>query len=142
MTAPFATRLDVRLYDLDAQGHLSGAAYLQYANHAFWACARAAGVDIDRMLASGIGPVNLETTIRYRRELRGGDGVDVTCELHFDSSKRYDVAHQFLTPDGELAAEVVGTYGLLDLSERHLVPDPKARWRQLAARPEVLGLAA
>ena len=138
----FTTQMDVRVFDLDAQGHLTGAAYLQYANQALWECVRAAGVDTDALLASGVGPVNLETTIRFRRELRGGDQVDVSCCMVFTGGKTYRVQHEFRTPGGELAAELHCVFGLLDLEHRRLVPDPGARWRQHAADPEMLGLGA
>jgi acyl-CoA thioester hydrolase len=141
LTQPFTVRQRVRVFEIDAQGHLTGAAYLQYANHALWECVRAAGVDVDEMVASGIGPVNLETTIRYIRELRGGDDVDVSCELVFGEGKTYHVHHAFRTPDGQLAAEVRCVLGMLDLHQRRLVADPAMRWRERASRPDVLGLA-
>jgi acyl-CoA thioester hydrolase len=34
--APFRVRLEVRSYELDMQGHVTTAAYLQYADHARW----------------------------------------------------------------------------------------------------------
>lgn len=130
MADPFAARLDVRLSDIDAQGHMTSAAYVAFANHALWACVRAAGVDVDALLASGVGPVNLETTIRYLRELRGGDKVDVSCRLAFGDGKTYQVDHELRETTGELAADVTCTFGLLDLKERRLVPDPASRWLQ------------
>lgn len=140
MADEFSTRLDVRVFDLDAQGHLTGAAYLQYANHALWECVRAAGVDVEALLASGVGPVNLETNIRFLRELRGGEQVEVSCRLAFTEGKTYRVLHEFRTADGDLAAELSCVFGLLDLSRRRLVPDPRSRWSHHAAHPEVLGL--
>jgi two-component system, NarL family, response regulator DesR len=140
MSDLFTTRLDVRISDTDAQGHMTGAAYVAFANHAFWTCVRAAGVDVDGLLASGVGPVNLETNIRFLHELRGGDRVDVSCRLAFGDGKTYQVDQDFRTTGGELAATVTGTYGLLDLQERRLVPNPAFRWLQFADRPELLGL--
>lgn len=137
----FTTRLDVRVFDLDAQGHLTGPAYLQYAGQALWEHVRAAGVDVDALLGSGVGPVNLETHIRFLRELRGGDEVDVSCQLQFGEGKTYRVRHEFRTADGELAAELTSVFGLLDLTRRRLVPDPRSCWHRHATRPELLGLA-
>lgn len=53
--------------------------YPRYAAHARWELLRAAGVAQDKLIASGVGPVTPENTIRYVRELRGGDEVRVTC---------------------------------------------------------------
>jgi len=78
---PFQVRIAVRGYELDMNGHLNQAVYLQYAEHARRECVRAAGIAEDKQQAAGVGPVVLETTIRFRRELRGGDEVDVSCEF-------------------------------------------------------------
>jgi acyl-CoA thioester hydrolase len=132
--------MDVRLTDTDAQGHMTSAAYLQFANHALWACVREAGVDTDALRDAGIGPVLLETTIRFVGELRGGDVVDVTCQLIFGSGKTYLVVSELRRSDRSVAATVTSTCGLLDLARRRLLPEPASAWRDRASRPEVLGL--
>jgi acyl-CoA thioester hydrolase len=97
-------------------------------------------VDIDALLESRVGPVNLETKIRYLRELRGGDAVDVSCELSFGDGKTYQLRHDFRKPDGVLAAEMNSIFGLLDLRERRLIPNPASRWLEFASQPGILGL--
>lgn len=77
-TEPFSIRMDVRVYELDPQRHVAGPVYLRYADHSRFVCMQTAGISVEELLAAGIGPVNLETTIRYRRELRTGDAVDVS----------------------------------------------------------------
>ncbi|MBB5774303.1 acyl-CoA thioesterase [Nonomuraea jabiensis] len=141
MTEPFSVRLEIRSYEIDPQLHLNGGFYIQYADHARFACVRAAGVSIEDLLGSGLGPVNLETVIKYHRELRGGDEVDVTCDWEWGDGKAYRVHHLFRHQDGGLAAEVSHVSGLLDLKTRRLVPDPGREWRTRATRPELLGLA-
>ncbi|GLY77565.1 acyl-CoA thioesterase [Actinoallomurus iriomotensis] len=138
---PFSVRLDVRLYDLDAQLHVNGAVYHQYADHARFACVQAAGVSVDELIADGMGPVNLETVIHYRAELRGGDTVDVSCAWAWRPGRTYEVRHVLRRIDGTVAAELKHVSGLLDLRTRRLVRDPAAEWRRRAVRPELLGLA-
>ncbi|MBO2462965.1 acyl-CoA thioesterase [Actinomadura violacea] len=140
-TEPFSVRMDVRVYEIDPQLHLNGGFYVQYADHARFACVEAAGVSVQRLIADGYGPVNLETVIRYHHELRGGDQVDVTCEWEWGDGKTYRVRHAFRRPDGTVAAEVAHVSGLLDLGARRLVADPREAWRARADRPELLGLA-
>jgi acyl-CoA thioester hydrolase len=140
MSEPFSVSIGVRAYELDAVGHLNGAVYVQYADHARWECVRAAGVLIDALLAAGVSPVNLETAIKFHRELRGGDEVAVSCVFHWEAEKTFRVTQEFHRADGVLAAEVNSVCGLLDLTERKLVREPGARWRALAATPELLGL--
>ncbi|MFF0773151.1 acyl-CoA thioesterase [Nonomuraea wenchangensis] len=137
----FFVRVAVRGYELDTQGHLNNVVYHQYGDHARWECLRAAGIEIREMLADGIGPVTLENTIRFRRELRGGDEVDVTCAFEWGAGKTFRVRQEFRrVRDGALAAELTGVGGLVDLRERRLLDDPGARWRALARAPEVLNL--
>ena len=142
MTEPFQTTLRVRMFEIDAQGHLTVSAYLDYANQALWECLRTAGVDVDAMISSGIGPVNLETNMRFLAELRAGDEVTVTCALRFSESKTFQALYQFRRVDGQVAAEITNRMGLLDLVGRRLIAEPESRWRTLARDPHVLGLAA
>jgi acyl-CoA thioester hydrolase len=139
-TKRFSSRFTVRTYELDQNGHLNGAVYVQWADHARWECAKAAGVSVDDLVSSGVGPVNLETTIRFYRELRAGAEVDVSCSFEWGEGKTMRVVQEFRVADGTIVAELVSVGGLLDLNERRLVPDPGARWRGLARAPELLNL--
>jgi acyl-CoA thioester hydrolase len=133
----FQVRVGVRGYELDIQGHLNQAVYLQYAEHARWEFLRAAGVTPDRMQAARRGPVVLETTIRYRSELRAGDEVDVTCAFEWGGGKTFRLLQEFRKTDGTLAAEVTAVGGVLDLDARRLVADPGAELTKLADHPEI-----
>ena len=93
MADPFRVRVTVRGYELDTQGHLNQAVYLQYAEHARWECLR----------ASGIG-------------------------------------QEFTRADGTPVASVSGVGGLLDLTARRLVSDPRERFRALATDPGPMSL--
>lgn len=137
---PFRVRIGVRGYELDPQGHVNQAVYLQYAEHARWELLRAAGIEPDTLLAAGVGPAALENTIRYRAELRGGDEVDVSCEFQWSTRRTFQVDQEFRRPDGTLVAELTGVGGMLDLARRKLLADPAEQLRALASAPEVLGL--
>jgi acyl-CoA thioester hydrolase len=137
---PFQVRIAVRGYELDPQGHVNQSVYLQYGEHARWECLRAAGVSGAGMVAAGVGPVALETTIRYRAELRGGDQVDVGCEFIWGTSRTFRVVQDYRRPDGAPVADLTAVVGVLDLGRRKLVADPAGVLRSLAANPERLGL--
>ncbi len=134
----FSVPVTVRGYELDTQGHLNQAMYLQYAEHARWELLRAAGLSQDKLLADGVGPVALETTVKFRRELRGGDEVEVTCRFEFGEGRTFRLRQEIVKLDGTLAAEVTGLGGLLDLASRKLVADPAGRLRGLAERADML----
>jgi acyl-CoA thioester hydrolase len=140
MADVFSVRVKVRGYELDTQGHLNWAQYLHYAEHARWECLAAAGITQGALLATGFGPVVLDLSVKFRRELRGGDEVDVSCAFVFDGGPAYDIVQDFKRPDGQLAASLTSTAGLIDLRERKLTRDPGKHFRGLATNPAVLGL--
>jgi acyl-CoA thioester hydrolase len=137
---PFSVAVVVRGYETDTQGHLNQAVYLQYAEHARWSLLQKAGIRQTDLLDKGVGPVALEVTVRYLRELRAGDEVEVTCAFIWGEGKTFRIEQTIRRSDGTVAAEVTGIGGLMDLNERRLVAHPHEYFRALAAAPEVFGL--
>ncbi|WEB39251.1 acyl-CoA thioesterase [Streptomyces yunnanensis] len=137
---PFTVPIAVRGYETDTQGHLNQSVYLQYAEHARWSVLQAGGIPQTALLARGIGPVTLETTIRYLRELRAGDEVAVSCRFVWGERKTFVIEQTVRKADGTVAAEITATCGILDLTERRLLKDPRAALRELATDPGALGL--
>lgn len=140
MSEPYSVPVTVRGYETDALGHLNQSVYLQYAEHARWSMLQAAGVGPSELLAKGVGPVVLETNIRYVRELRAADEVTVTCAFQWGEGKTFRVAQTIARTDGTLSAEVDSVVGLLDLRARKLVKDPQGYFRELTGEPQLFGL--
>ena len=136
----FSVPVTVRGYELDTQGHLNQAVYLQYSEHARWELLAAAGIQQNAMVAGGIGPVVLEANIKYLRELRGGEEVDVTCEFGWAEGKVFQLKQQIVKKDGTVCADIVLVGGILDLRARKLVPNPAERLAALASDPSLLGI--
>jgi acyl-CoA thioester hydrolase len=130
----------VRGYETDTQGHLNQSVYLQYAEHARWSLLQEAGIRQGDLLGRGLGPVALEVTVRYLRELRAGDEVGVSCAFVWGEGRTFRTEQTVRKADGTVAAEVTGVGGLMDLGARRLVADPRERFRDLADRPEVMGV--
>jgi acyl-CoA thioester hydrolase len=135
----FSVSVRVRGYETDVQGHLNQSVYLQYAEHARWELFQAAGITQRDLAEAGIGPVVLETTIRYLRELRAGDDVTIGCALLWGGGKTFRVEQTITRIDGVVSAEVTAVGGILDLRERRLIADPRERMRALAGSPAALG---
>ncbi|GAA4813928.1 acyl-CoA thioesterase [Streptomyces ziwulingensis] len=140
MSEPFSVPVTVRGYETDVQGHLNQAVYLNYAEHARWSLLQAAGVGQSTLVGQGVGPVSLETTIQYRRELLAGDEVTVTCEFEWGEGKTFRIRQNILKADGTVAAEITAVSGLMDLKARRLVADPGGHFRALATEPALFGL--
>ncbi|MEC3974193.1 thioesterase family protein [Amycolatopsis sp. H20-H5] len=98
-------------------------------------------MDLTRLTASGLGPVNLETTVRFRRELTEPADLVVSCTFLWEPGRKtWRVTQELNTGEGTLIAEVESVSGLLDLTRRRLVDDPAEQWRVNATHPELLGL--
>ena len=140
MSEPFSVRVTVRGYETDVQGHLNQSVYINYAEHARWSLLQAAGITQAGLIGRGIGPVALETTIRYRRELLAGDEVDVTCVFEWGGGKTFRIEQIIRKTDGTVAAELSAVGGLLDLEARRMVPNPQDHFKELATDPGLFGL--
>ncbi|MER7562015.1 acyl-CoA thioesterase [Streptomyces sp. NPDC048523] len=140
MSEPFSVPVTVRGYETDVQGHLNQSVYINYAEHARWSLLKAAGITQAGLIGSGVGPVALETTIRYRRELLAGDEVEVTCAFEWGGGKTFRIQQTILKKDGTVAAEITAVGGIMDLKERRLVAQPVEVFKELAADPGLFGL--
>lgn len=140
MSEPFSVRVTVRGYETDVQGHVNQSVYINYAEHARWSLLQAAGITQAGLIGKGVGPVALETTIRYKRELLAGDEVDVTCAFEWSGGKTFRIQQLIRKTDGTVAAELTAIGGLLDLKERRMVASPEQYFKELAADPSLFGL--
>ena len=135
----FQVRVTGRGYEVDANGHVAGVVIMEYGQHARWECLRAAGVEHAALLRAGVGPVSLEESISFHHELRPGEDVDVSCTYVWGQGKTFRVKQELPGPTGH-SSVITNVGGLLDLTERRLLPDPGTRWRSVATNPELLGL--
>ncbi|GAA3780559.1 acyl-CoA thioesterase [Streptomyces phyllanthi] len=140
MTEQYAVKVTVRGYETDALGHLNQSVYLQYAEHARWSLLQEAGIAPSELLAKGVGPVTLEQTIRYLRELRAGDETEVTCSFIWDEGKTHRIEQTIRKADGTVAAEISVKWGLMDLKERRLVADSREVFKAMASDAKAFGL--
>jgi acyl-CoA thioester hydrolase len=141
-SAPFTIRITVRAYELDSLGHLNQAVYHSYAEHARSELLRAVGLPIDRVLAAGVAAVLLTGQMRYLRELRADDEVDVSATMRFGEGKTFHVDSVITKSDGTVSAEFSGTFGLMDLTARKLLAQPRERLEKLSSDPAAFNAAA
>lgn len=132
----FSVHMTVRGYETDRLGHLNQAVYLSWAEHSRVELLRHAGLSLPG--EQNLGIVVLEAHIRYLRELRLGDDVDVTCNVTFGEGKTFAMNSTFTRADGTLCADVQTKMGLMDLGIRRLVADPQTTLGALADKPMYL----
>jgi acyl-CoA thioester hydrolase len=139
MAGQFSVRVAVRSYEVDANGHVNHANYHRYGEHARTEQLRVAGCSMSRLAEHGLGIVMLETHVRFLRELRHGDQVEIDSRLLFGEGRTFANDHTLRRADGEIVAEISCRMGLIDAGTRRLVHDPRHRLVELATAPEVLG---
>lgn len=122
--------IKTRLYEMDPLGHLNHAVYHSYAEVARLELLERAGGGTTALADERIAAVLLASTISYRREIRLGETVDVTCDTKFGEGKTFAMEQLILKADGVLSAELSLTLGLMDLERRKLVDDPRGRFER------------
>ncbi|TVT45092.1 acyl-CoA thioesterase [Amycolatopsis rhizosphaerae] len=138
---PFRMQIKVRLYELDPLGHLNHAVYHSYAEVARIEAIEKASGGSPLFQSENISPVLLASTINYRRELRMGDVVEVTCDTKFGSGKTFQMVQEIVKLDGTVSADLTVTLGLMDLERRKLVDDPRGRFLRAGFDLSVLSTA-
>jgi len=66
--------------------------------------------------------------------------VEVSCGFEWGEGKTFRIAQTIRKKDGTVAAEITAVGGLMDLTERRLVADPRRYFKELAADPALFGL--
>jgi acyl-CoA thioester hydrolase len=138
---PFRMQIKTRLYEMDPLGHLNHAVYHSYAEVARIELIGLAAGGSTALAEENISPVLLASTINYRREIRLGETVDVTCDTKFGTGKTFAMEQQILKADGTLSAELSLTLGMMDLERRKLVDDPRGRFERAGYDLKLLSTA-
>ena len=113
---------------LDSFGHLNHARYLELLEQARWDLLTERNFGIEVIRRTKTGPVVLEVTVKYMRELGPRDPVVIRTELVSYEGKIGSLRQQMLKSDGALACEAIVTFGLFDLERRKLI-EPTPAWR-------------
>ena len=80
----------VRDYELDSQGIVHNATYVNYFEHCRNSYGRAVGIDVAAYFTMGYTMVVAEIQIQYRYPLTVNEGYIVTAEMtHFDNRRMY-----------------------------------------------------
>lgn len=134
----FAATFQVTWSDLDSNNHLRNTAYLDYAAQARMLFFAAHEFPPEAFGEHKVGPVALEDTVSYRRELR----LLQTFHVSFsragmsDTGAKFLIENQITREDGKLCA-TVRTRGIwMDLTARKPVAPPEPLMRAMFALPK------
>jgi len=80
----YSFKTDVRGYELDSYGHVNNAVYVSYTEQARWEILKNAGL-LDSFLEKDLLLIVTETNIRYMRELKLFDKIEISTEIKIES---------------------------------------------------------
>ena len=123
----FSYPILIRESHLDTFGHVNNATYLQIYEEARWELATELGFGLEAVRATGVGMTVLETTVRFIRELRLRQEVQVTTLLSEVRGKVFILKQAMVDEEGRNASEADFTMALFDLKARKIIP-PTPEW--------------
>ncbi|HMF44113.1 MAG TPA: acyl-CoA thioesterase [Polyangia bacterium] len=113
---------------LDSFGHLNHARYFELLEQARWDLITERNFGIDVIRRTKTGPVILEVTMKYMRELGPREPVVIRSELLSYEGKVGSFRQQIVKQDGAIACDATFSFGLFDLERRRLI-EPTPAWR-------------
>ena len=125
MKIPFEYRVQIKEFHLDTFGHVNNAQYLMLYEEARWDFITANGFGLDRIKSEKAGPVLLETTVKFKRELINREWITITSSPGEVNGKIMVIHQQMVKGDGKIASEASFSVGFMDLKERKLVAPPE-----------------
>lgn len=117
----------VRESHLDTFGHMNNATYLQILEEARWEFITKKGFGLKAIQKSGMGPVVLEWSMRFVKELKLRQTITIESQTLSYQGKIGKLKQDILNEAGEVCFKGVMTFGLFDTRERKLI-DPTPEW--------------
>jgi YbgC/YbaW family acyl-CoA thioester hydrolase len=114
---------------LDIFGHMNNAAYLILFEEARWEFITQNGYGLNEVQKLKKGPVILELSLRFKKEIKLREKIWITAELVSHERKITKFKQAMLKEDGSVAAEIHLTFGLFDLQTRRLI-EPTPEWKK------------
>lgn len=128
MSGPIASyRVFIRESHLDTFGHVNNAMYLTLFEEARWDWITARGFGLETIRETRLGPVLLETTLKFRREVTNRETVTIETTLESYEGKIAQVRQLLFKEDGSLACDGHFVVALWDIDARKIV-EPTPGW--------------
>ena len=118
----FVYKTQIKEKDLDTLGHVNNAKYLELFEEARWDFITNNGFGIDRVIKEKQSPVVLEIQIRFKRELKNREHIQICSIASGWRDKVGKIQQYILNESGAVACEAEFTVGFFDLQQRKLIP--------------------
>lgn len=118
----------IRENHVDSLGHMNNATYLQIFEEARWEILTQRNYGFKKIQQSQQGPVILDVTVKFLKEIKLRDKITITTELLDYQGKVGHLKQKMVKEDGTVASEAVFSFGLFDLKMRKLI-EPSDEWK-------------
>jgi len=113
---------------LDILNHVNNVTYLTLFEEARFYLLQQNGFPLKKLLEKKVSPTILEIHIKYLKELRLGDKVDIETKM-VSYTNKIGVINQSMTREGEVCCTAEFVMGLFDIEKRKLIL-PTKEWLQ------------
>jgi YbgC/YbaW family acyl-CoA thioester hydrolase len=114
---------------LDTFGHVNNATYLQLFEEARWDLITGRGFGLDVIQKTRIGPVILEASVKFRREVKNRETMTIKTSLIDYEGKIGRLSQRAFKEDGDLAADATFVIALWDIDQRKIIA-PTPEWKR------------
>lgn len=129
MAETFKYKVTIREVHIDSYGHVNNATYMSLYEEARWELITSHGYGFYKIHELKKGPVVLEVSLKFLREIRLRENITITCEIVDYKGKVGRMLQKMIKEDGTIASEAIFTFGLFDIEKRKLI-DPTPEWRK------------
>lgn len=120
----------VRSTEIDVNGHVNNAKYLEYLEWGREEWYETAGLPYDAFTQMGVQTVTVNININYRKECRQGDRLTIVTRPERIGRTSYVLSQRIVNERGELCADAEVTSVALDIGTRKSreVPEALRHW--------------
>jgi len=130
----FEQTILIREEHLDTFGHVNNARYLEMFEQARWDLITENGFGLEQVKASGTGPVILEVTLKFMREVGNRQTMRIVSTLDSYEGKIGRMTQLLLDDQERVCCEGKFVFGQWDTKTRKLI-EPTPEWRRAVGLP-------
>ncbi len=119
----------IREQHLDTFGHVNNAAYMVLFEEARWEWITLNRFGVERVKEVQYGPVLLEATVRFKREIKLREKIRITTMLKEQKGLISYVYQEMIKENDQVGADGTFVIGLFDLKTRKLMK-PTPEWKK------------
>ena len=134
----YQKEVEVRWNDLDANGHMANAAYVQMGSTTRMAFFDSLGFSLEKMQQKRIGPIVFQEQLFYFQEGFLGDRIRITVQLSglSEAGRFFATQQEFYDKEGNNLARILLTGGFFNTETRKITTLDAADYKKLSQAPK------